>query len=72
MTYMPRMRLKTVGVSNYQGTIHLDLESKWARSLDLTLFEITSTTMWGIPVDKSIPRTTLAIRAVDEPESGPA
>ena len=72
MTYMPRMRLKTVGVSNYQGTIHLDLASKWARSLDLTLFEITSTTMWGIPVDKSIPRTTLAIRAVDEPESGPA
>lgn len=66
MNYMPVMRLKTVGVSNYRGTIHLDLASKWVRSLDLTLFEITSTTMWGIPVDKSIPFTTLAIRTVDE------
>lgn len=68
MAYMPAMRLKTVGVSNYQGTFHLDLSSKWVRSLDLTLFENTSTTMWRIPVDKSIPVTTLAIRALDESE----
>jgi len=72
MAIMPRMRLKTVGVSNYQGTFQLDLESKWVRSLDMTLFENTSTTMWGIPVDKSIPVTTLAIRALDEPTTDQA
>ena len=62
--------VKTVGVSNYQAEIYLDLESKWVRKLDLVLFEITSTTMWGIPVDKSIPVTKLTIRAIDETEFG--
>jgi hypothetical protein len=64
MTYMPIMNLKTVGVSNYQANIYLDLESKWVRKLDMVLFEKTTTTMWGIPVDKSIPVTKLAIRAL--------
>lgn len=61
MTYMPIMNLKTVGVSNYQADIYLDLESKWVRKLDMVLFEITSTTLRGIPVEKSIPVTKLAI-----------
>jgi hypothetical protein len=68
MTYMPIMNLKTVGVSNYQADIYLDLESKWVRKLDMVLFEITSTTMWGIPVEKSIPVTKLAIWAIDKAE----
>ena len=68
MTYMPVMRLKTVGVSNYQADIYLDLESKWVRKLDMVLFETTTTTMWGIPVEKSIPVTKLAIRAMDKAE----
>jgi hypothetical protein len=68
MTYMPIMNLKTVGVSNYQADIYLDLESKWVRKLDMVLFEITTTTMWGIPVEKSIPVTKLAIRAMNKAE----
>ena len=68
MTYMPVMRLKTVGVSNYQADIYLDLESKWVRKLDMVLFETTTTTMWGIPVEKSIPVTNLTIRAVNKAE----
>jgi hypothetical protein len=68
MSYMPIMNLKTVGVSNYQADIYLDLESKWVRKLNLVLFEITTTTMWGIPVEKSIPRTTLTIRAMNKEE----
>jgi hypothetical protein len=68
MTYMPIMNLKTVGVSNYQANIYLDLESKWVRKLDMVLFEITSTTMWGIPVEKSIPVTNLTIKAVTKDE----
>jgi hypothetical protein len=68
MTYMPIMNLKTVGVSNYQAEIYLDLESRWVRKLDMALFEITSTTMWGIPVEKSIPVTKLTIRTVGADE----
>jgi hypothetical protein len=68
MTYMPIMNLKTVGVSNYQADIYLDLASKWVRKLDMVLFEITKTTMWGIPVEKSIPVTKLAIWAIDKAE----
>jgi len=68
MTYMPIMNLKTVGVSNYQADIHLDLETRWVRKLDMVLFEITTTTMWGIPVEKSIPVTKLAIWAISEDE----
>jgi hypothetical protein len=68
MTYMPIMNLKTVGVSNYQADIYLDLESKWVRKLNLVLFEKTTTTMWGIPVEKSIPVTKLAIRTLTKDE----
>jgi hypothetical protein len=68
MTYMPVMNLKTVGVSNYQADIYLDLETKWVRKLDMVLFEITSTTMWGIPVEKSIPVTKLTIKALTKDE----
>jgi hypothetical protein len=68
MTYMPIMNLKTVGVSNYQADIYLDLESKWVRKIDMVLFEITKTTMYGIPVEKSIPVTKLAIRAMSKEE----
>ena len=68
MTYMPIMNLKTVGISNYQADIYLDLESKWVRKLDMVLFEITTTTMWGIPVEKSIPVTKLTISALTKDE----
>jgi hypothetical protein len=68
MTYMPIMNLKTTGVSNYQADIHLDLETKWVRKLEMVLFEITRTTMWGITVEKSIPVTKLTIRALTKEE----
>jgi hypothetical protein len=68
MAYMPIFNLKTTGVSHYMGDICLDLNSYWVRKLELVLFELTSTTMWGIPVDKSIPHTLLTIRAIEKDE----
>jgi hypothetical protein len=68
MTYMPIMNLKTIGVSNYRADIYLDLETKWVRKLELILSEITNTSMWGITVDKSVPVSTLAIRAMSKAE----
>jgi hypothetical protein len=68
MTYMPIMNLKTVGVSNYRADIYLDLESGWVRKLEMILSEITVTSMWGLPVDKSVPTSTLTIRAMSNKE----
>jgi hypothetical protein len=68
MTIMPLMRLKTVGVSTCRGDIYLDLESKWVRKLEMTLSENTVTSMWGVPVDRSKPVTTLTIRAMSRDE----
>jgi hypothetical protein len=68
MTIMRPMRLKTVGVSFCSGDLYLDLESKWVRKLVTTLSENTTTTMWGIPVDRSKPVTTLTIRAMSKDE----
>jgi hypothetical protein len=68
MTIMRPTRLKTVGVSTCRGDIYLDLETKWVRKLVTTLSEETITTMWGIPVDRSKPMTTLTIRAMSKEE----
>jgi len=68
LTVMPVMKLKTVGVSHYQADITLDLESKWVRKLEMILSEITVTSMWGVPVDKSVPVSTLMIRAMSKAE----
>jgi hypothetical protein len=68
MTIMPLMRLKTVGVSTCRGDIYVDLESKWVRKLAMTLSENTVTSMWGLPVDRSKPVTTLTIRAMSKEE----
>jgi hypothetical protein len=68
MTIMRAMRLKTVGSSTCRGEIYLDLETKWVRELEMTLAETTTTTMWGIPVDRSKPVTTLTIGAMTEDE----
>jgi hypothetical protein len=66
MNYMPVMNLKTTGVSKYRGDIHLDLESKLVKKVEMILSEKTATTMWGIPVNKSIPTTNLTINAISQ------
>ena len=68
MTIMRLMRLKTKGISTCRGDIYLDLESKWVSKLAVTLSENTVTSMWGLPVDRSKPVTTLTIRAVSKDE----
>jgi hypothetical protein len=38
------------------------------RKLEMILSEITVTSMWGLPVDKSVPTSTLTIRAMSNKE----
>jgi hypothetical protein len=68
MNYMPVMKLKTTGVSNYRGDIHLDLESKLVKKVEMVLSETTATSMWGLPVNKSVPTTNLTIKAISQEE----
>lgn len=46
----------------------MDLESNWVSKLEMNLSELTVTSMWGIPVEKSIPVTKLAIRTMNKAE----
>jgi len=64
MTIMPLMNLKTIGFSNYRADIYLDLESNWVRKLEMILSEITITSMWGVPVNKSVPVSKLTIKSI--------
>ena len=66
MAIVRPMKLKTIGASFYRGDIYLDLETRWVKKLMMTLSEVTVTSMWGIPIDRSIPRTTLLIRNVSQ------
>ncbi|MFC1960031.1 hypothetical protein ACFLYO_04930 [Chloroflexota bacterium] len=68
MTLMPIMRLKTIGVSFYRGDIYLDLASRWVRKLKMTLAETTVTSMWGVPIERAVPRTDLLIRNISQDE----
>jgi hypothetical protein len=68
MRYLPVMNFKTVGISNYRADIYLDLESRWVRKLEMILSEITNTSIWGIPADKSVSVSTLRIRAMSKTE----
>lgn len=65
---MPILKVKTVGGTRYSGDIYIDLESLWVKKVNATVIDMTKTTMYGIPVEISIPITTLTIRSVDQKE----
>jgi len=65
---MPILKVKTVGGTRYSGDIYIDLESLWVKKVNVSIIDMTKTTMYGIPVEISIPITTLTIRSVDQKE----
>ena len=65
---MPILKVKTVGGTSYSGDIYIDLESLWVKKITATVMDMTKTTMFGIPVERSIPITTLTIRSVGKEE----
>ena len=63
---MPLMKVKTVGGTQIRSDIYVDLASLWVQKATYIVTDITKTTLFGIPVDISIPVTTHIINAVPE------
>ena len=68
MKPMPILKVKTVGGTRFSGDIYIDLESLWVKKITATVIDMTKTTMFGIPVEISIPITSLTIRFVGKEE----
>ena len=65
---MPLMKVKTVGGTQIRADIYIDLASLWLQKATYIVTDITKTTLFGIPVDISIPVTTHTINVVPETE----
>jgi len=68
MKPMPVLQVKTVGATRFSGDIYVDMASLWVKKVTASVVDITQTTMFGIPVDTTVPVTTLTIRSVMEDE----
>ncbi|MFC1873941.1 hypothetical protein ACFLYX_01430 [Chloroflexota bacterium] len=60
------MEIKTVGGTHYWADIYLDLASKWVKKSEVTVVDITKTTIGDQVVDTSVVETTTIIKAVTE------
>jgi hypothetical protein len=68
MKPMPVLQVKTVGATRFSGDIYIDLTSLWVKKVTASVTDITQTTMFGIPVDTTVPVTTLTIKSVMKDE----
>jgi len=64
MKPMPVLQVKTVGATRFSGDIYLDMDSLWVKKVIASVTDITQTTMFGIPVDTTVPITSLIIESV--------
>ncbi len=64
----PLMKVKTIGGTQIRAEIHVDLVSFWMKKATYIVTDITKTTLYGIPVDISVPVTTLTIKSVPKAE----
>lgn len=68
MQPMPLLRVKTVGGTYYGGDLYIDLESLWVKKVTVSVTDITTTTMFGIPVAIAVLVTTQTIKSVSKAE----
>ena len=64
----PLIKVKTTGGTQNKAEIYIDLASLWVKKATYMITDITKTTMYGIPVEISVPITTCTIQAVPEAE----
>lgn len=63
---MPILKVKTTSSTRYLGDLYIDLDSLHVKKVDATIIDITKTTMYGMPVDITVPVTTLTINSVSK------
>jgi len=66
MKPMPVLKVKTVGGTRYLGDIYIELDSLQVKKVNATVIDITKTTMYGMPVDITVPVTTITIKSVSK------
>jgi hypothetical protein len=68
MKPMHILQVKKVGATRFSGDIYINMTTLWVKKVIATIMNITQTTMFGIPVDTTVPVTTLTIKSVTKNE----
>jgi len=68
MKPMPLLRIKTVAGTRFWGDIYIDLDEMHVKKVNATVIDISKTSMYGMPVDITIPITTIKINSVSKEE----
>jgi len=63
---MPFLRVKSIGATRYSGNLFVDLKTGWIRRSEVTVVDVTKTTMYGIPVDVSTMISDIQIKAISQ------
>lgn len=64
MEIMPDMNAKTVGGTRYFGDIYVDLASMWLTKAEITVVDVTETSMGGNVIDNSTIESHYTIRKI--------
>jgi len=68
MKPMPLLKIKTTAGTRFWGDIYIDLDSMHVKKVNATVIDISKTSMYGMPVDVTIPITTIKINSVSKEE----
>ncbi len=68
MKPMPLLKIKTTAGTRFWGDIYIDLDSMHVKKVNATVIDISKTSMYGMPVDITIPITTIKINSVSKEE----
>jgi len=68
MRPMTLLRIKTVAGTRFWGDIYIDLDLMHVKKVNATVIDISKTSMYRMPVDITIPITTIKINSVSKEE----
>jgi hypothetical protein len=66
MKPMPLLKIKTTAGTRFWGDIFIDLDSMHVKKVNANVIDISKTSMYGMPVDVTIPITTIKINSVSK------
>jgi hypothetical protein len=64
----PDMEIKTVGAAHYWGDLHIELESRWVRKVEMGEMTVSKVTLGSQKDIKSVMERRTLIRAIDKDE----
>jgi len=64
----PEMKIKTVGAAHYWGDLHIELDSRWVRKVDMGELTVSKVTLGDQQDIKAVMERSTTIRAMDKDE----